>query len=339
MSKKTKIWLIIAASLVLVGGIIFTGVMTVLKWDFLKLSTSKYETNNYEIDENYKNISIVTDTADIVFSPSENLKTSVVCYEQKNIKHSVAVKDGTLVIEIVDTRKWYEHIGINFGTPKITVHIPQGEYGALSVKSSTGDVETPKNFKFESIDISASTGDIRVENISAGSLDLSVSTGKVIASDITSDGDVKVKVSTGHTKLTDIKCKNIISNGSTGDISLKNVIVKETFSIERSTGKVKFKACDANEIFVKTDTGDVKGSLLSQKVFITQTDTGYVDVPKTVNGGKCEIITDTGDVKIDIQSICNSKEKASACGRCFLLFECYKFIIFKNFEIPHKTRV
>lgn len=301
MSKKTKTWLIIAASLVLVGGIIFTGVMTVLKWDFMKLSTSKYETNNYEIDENYKNISIVTDTADIVFSPCENSKTSVECSEQKNIKHSVAVKDGALVIEIVDTRKWYEHIGINFGTPKITVHIPQGEYGALSVKSSTGDVEIPKNFKFERIDISASTGDIRVENVSAGSLDLSVSTGEVIASGIACEGEVNVNVSTGHTKLTDVECKNIISNGSTGDISLKNAVATEKLSIERSTGKVKFDGCDASEIFVKTDTGDVKGSLLSEKVFITQTDTGRVDVPKTVNGGKCEIITDTGNIKIDIQ--------------------------------------
>ena len=64
MSKITKIWLIIAASLVLVGCIIFGGVMTMLKWDFTKLSTGKYETHNYEIDEKFNNISIVTDTAE-----------------------------------------------------------------------------------------------------------------------------------------------------------------------------------------------------------------------------------------------------------------------------------
>ncbi len=320
MTKKTKIWLIIAASLVLVGGIIFTGVMTVLKWDFTKLSTSKYYTNSYEINQNYENISIISDTADILFVPTNNSKSSVICYERKNEKHSVTVKDETLVIEIVDNRKWYEHIGINFGTPKITVYIPQGEYGALSVKSSTSNVETPKSFKFESIDISTSTGEvknyasatkvikiktstggIRVENASAGLFDLSVSTGKVIASDINCDGDFKVNVSTGDAKLEDIECKNIISNGSTGDISLKNVIAKETFSIERSTGEVKLDGCDADEIFVKTDTGDVKGVLLSEKIFITKTDTGSVNVPKTVTGGKCEIITDTGNIKIDIK--------------------------------------
>ena len=46
MSKITKIWLIIAASFVLIGCIIFGGVMTMLKWDFTKLSTDKYETND-----------------------------------------------------------------------------------------------------------------------------------------------------------------------------------------------------------------------------------------------------------------------------------------------------
>ncbi len=295
--------------------------MAMFQWDFKKLSTVKYESNDYEIRENYKNISIITDTADIVFVPSENAKTSVVCHEQKNAKHSVTAKDGTLAIELVDTRKWYEHIGINFGTPKITVSIPQGEYGTLSAKSSTGDVEIPKAFTFQSIDISESTGNvtsyasalevikiktstgaIRVENASAGVLDLSVSTGKVTVSNVTCRGDVKINVSTGKTNLTDTTCKNVISSGDTGDLSLKNVIAAERFSVSRSTGDVKFNGCDAGELSVTTDTGDVTGSLLTDKVFITQTDTGRVDVPKTTTGGRCEITTDTGDIKITIAS-------------------------------------
>ena len=96
-------------------------------------------------------------------------------------------------------------------------------------------------------------------------------------------------------------CKNVVSNGNTGAISLKNVIAAEKFSIERSTGDVKFDGCDAAEIFVKTDTGDVTGSLLSNKIFVVEADTGSVDVPKTATGGKCEITTDTGDINISIK--------------------------------------
>ncbi len=320
MSKKTKVWLIIAASLMLVGLILFAAGMAAHNWDFTKLSTEKYETNTYEINEEFSGISVNTDTAGIFFAASDDDACRVVCYEQENSRHTVDVQDSTLIIRVVDEREWYEYIGINFGTPKITVYIPQGEYGALSVKSSTGDVEIPKDFKFKSIDISestgnvtnyasasevikikTSTGDIRVENVSANTLDLSVSTGGITISNVTCEGDVKLNVSTGKAKLTDVECKNVISSGSTGDISLKAVNAAEKFSIERNTGDVKFDGCDAAEIFIETDTGDVTGSLLSEKVFIVETDTGSVDVPKTVTGGRCEITTDTGDVRIQIQ--------------------------------------
>ena len=280
MTKKTKIWIIRATFLLLTGCVIFGGVMTVYKWDFSKLSTNKYETNKYDINDNFKNISVNVKTADIVFVPSENAKAEVVCHEQDNAKHEVSVINDTLTIKLIDERKWYEYIGINFRTPKITVYLPQGEYGNLTISSSTGDID--------------------IENISAENINLTVSTGEIEAKSITCNGDFKTKVSTGEVELKNISCKNLSSNGNTGHISLKDVIAEEKLTIERSTGDIKFELCDANEIFVKTDTGDVKGSLLSDKVFITQTDTGSVNVPKTITGGRCEITTDTGDIKITV---------------------------------------
>ena len=320
MSKASKIWLIVATSLVVSGIIIFTVVMTMLKWDFLKLGTVKYETNTYEISEEFNDISIKTDTADITVLPSEDGNVKVVCHEDSKEKHNVNVQNNILVINETNDKKWYNHIGIGFVATKITVYLPEVEYGSLSIKESTGEIEISKNFKFESIDlttntgnvknsasafdfvkIKTSTGQINVSDISAKSMDLSVSTGNIEASDIKCDGDVNIEVSTGKTKLTDIECKNIISDGNTGDISLTNLIAIGKIDIERSTGHVSFDSCDAREICVKTDTGDVKGSLLTEKVFVTRTDTGKIETPKTTTGGVCEIITDTGDIIIKIK--------------------------------------
>ena len=170
----------------------------------------------------------------------------------------------------------------------------------VDISLSTGDVDFRASAS-EMIKIKTSTGDICAENISAGSLDLTVSTGKVTVSGATCERDVTVGVSTGKTYLTDTRCKSVISSGDTGDIYLNNVIATEKFSIERSTGDVKFDGSDATGIFVKTDTGDVTGSLLTDKIFITHTDTGDVDVPKTATGGKCEITTSTGDINIRIR--------------------------------------
>jgi hypothetical protein len=319
MSKTMKTWLIVAASLVAIGLIAFAVIMTINGWNFTKLDTEKYKTNTYEPNKEFSNISIKTDTADIVFIPSDDEKCKVVCYEEENAKHSVSVTDGVLTINVVDTKKWYEHIGINFGTPKITIYLPEKEYSSLIIGEHTGDIEIPNDFKFESIDasvstgdvkcyasvakaikIAATTGDISVSDISVGMLELSTSTGNVSVSGITCEGDVNIVVSTGKAQLTDTVCQSIISSGSTGDIFLKNVIAAEKFSIERSTGDVKFDGSDAAEIHVETDTGDVEGSLLTEKVFITKTDTGNINVPNSITGGRCEITTDTGDIKITI---------------------------------------
>ena len=58
MKKSTKIWLIIATSLVLFGCILFAGTMAILQWDFTKLSTVTYETSVYQIDEDPSALSI-----------------------------------------------------------------------------------------------------------------------------------------------------------------------------------------------------------------------------------------------------------------------------------------
>ena len=301
MSKATKIWLIVAASLVVLGIIIFGVIMSIMKWDFLKFGTVKYETNTHEISEGFSNVSIKTATAAITFLPSENGKIKVVCYEESKMKHDVNVENDTLVINKTNNKKWYDHIGINVGSPKITVYLPEGEYGSLIVKDSTGDVEISEKFKFESIDITVSTGDIKLSDISAGAIDLSTSTGHIIASDIICEGDLNIKVTTGKTKLSNVECNSLTSTGSTGDLSLTSVIVSERIDIKRDTGDVTFDGCDAGELHIVTDTGDVKGTLLSEKVFIAQTDTGRRDLPKTTSGGVCEITTDTGNIIIKIK--------------------------------------
>lgn len=308
--KKLIIWIVITFLLLLVASISL----------YILSITVKLEINEYEIEENFKDIKIITDTADINFVISENLNTLIICEEQKNVNHSVIVNENTLLIEVDDNRKWYEYLGINFSTPKITLYLPKSEYGELLIQSNTGDINIPTKFKFKNIEIledtgnitnyalvdeiikiKTSTGNIYIENINADMIDLSTSTGKVNVKNVNCSEDVKINVSTGNTKIIDTKCKNLISKGSTGDISLENVIATEKFSIETNTGDVKLKASDASNIFIKTDTGNVTGSLLTEKVIFAESDTGKIDIPKVIADEKCEIITDTGNIKITIE--------------------------------------
>lgn len=100
--------------------------------------------------------------------------------------------------------------------------------------------------------------------------------------------------------MTNVSCADFVAGSDTGTITLKNVVATGSFSIESDTGDVRFENSDAAPISVKTSTGDVTGTLLSEKIFIAKTSTGRIRVPETTSGGKCEITTSTGDIKIDV---------------------------------------
>ena len=319
MRKATKILLILSLCLILAGSLLFGGALTVAEWNWNIFSTSHYETVVHEIDEPFTAISVAVGTADVALIPSEDGNVTVTGYEQVNLKNAVEVKDGTLSITLVDTRKWYDHIGIHFEQPTVTVALPQGAYDALSLTLSTGDVMIPADFSFTNIFVKASTGDITcrasaegdikistttgditVESVTAASLDLSTGTGDIEVTGADCNGDVTVKITTGEAELSRVNCNNLTSTGNTGSLSMEKVIASGRLSVERTTGDVKFDGCDAAEIFVKTDTGSVRGSLLSEKDFHANSRTGDVHVPKT-QGGRCEITTSTGDIKIEIK--------------------------------------
>lgn len=280
MNKTTKIWLAVASFLAVLGIVIFVGIMAVYNWDFSKLGTVKYETNTYTANGTFDKISINVDTTEIKFLPTDSKDCSIVCFENEKIKHSAKIQNGTLVIDTVDTRKWYDFISISLGSPKMTVYLPQNEYNSLSVETDTGDITLPKDFSFKNIEIDGDTSDV--------SCFASVS-------DI-----IEIELSTGDINIDTVTTGKLDLSTSTGDITLKNVISTDSLSIETDTGDVEFKDSDADKIYVETSTGDVTGTLLSEKVFITQSNTGRIRVPKTTTGGKCEIETDTGDIKITI---------------------------------------
>ena len=320
MSVTVKIWLVIGAVLVIAGISVFVWAMSSAEWDLTKLGTVCYVNNTHNIGEPFDKITLITDVADAVFIASDDGSCRVECYENEKALHSVEVTDGTLRIEVQDKRAWYDHIGVNLGAPKITVYLPEKEYASINVNETTGGVELAGVLSFGSIDvetttgmvvceasasgkvrIATTTGAVTLNGVSAGSIEASVTTGRVKADSVKCEGEAHISVTTGKTELADFSCRELTSNGSTGALKMKNVIVTGKLTAKRSTGSVYFDACDASELCVKTSTGDITGSLLTNKQFIAESDTGRVNVPKGTNGGRCELITDTGDIRIEIK--------------------------------------
>ena len=79
MKKTAKAWYITAAALVLMGCVLFIGVMSSVGWDVSRLSAVSFETRIHEIAELFRDLSLTTDTAIIVFACSEDGRCRVAC--------------------------------------------------------------------------------------------------------------------------------------------------------------------------------------------------------------------------------------------------------------------
>lgn len=335
MKKGT---IITAVTLMGVGCLLFAVALIAFGFDFSKLDTARYETNTYTVTEAFEKINIRTSEADITFQPSTDGKARVVCVERETTKHEVSVQNGTLTVTVVDKRAWYEHMTFSLKPQSVTVYLPSEHYAALLLGTATGNISVSAPFSFgqaevtastgnvtfgaavnEGLKIHTSTGNIRLDGVHANGIDLSVSTGRIEGSSLRCNTAFSVEVSTGNTVLTNVVCQTLSSHGSTGNMTLKNVTAADSFQLERSTGNIRLAGCDAGQltvrtstgnvhldgsdaeqITVKTSTGNVTGTLLTDKVFSTKTSTGRVDVPDTTSGGKCEITTSTGNIRVTV---------------------------------------
>lgn len=300
MKKATKIWIIIAAVLLLLGGIVFTAAMVASDWKLNGLDNQTFETNSYDIAEEFHSISVDTSTADIILKPSDSEAAKVVCFEDRKTKHHVNVQEGTLIIHETDNRSWFDFIGLlRLDYPEITIYLPESTYASLSAETDTGNIEIPKDFTFGNIMVTSDTGDITCFASATKLLEAESDTGSIVL-DALSAENLNLSSDTGNITAKNITCDRLTALCDTGDIVLENVIAAGAFFIENDTGNIEMIDCDAAEIFAQTSTGEIFGTLLTKKIFFAQSSTGDVTVPQSMNGGKCELITDTGDIFIEL---------------------------------------
>ena len=339
MSKAVKNWLIAAAALILAGTVVFAIALALCGGDITKLGTVDYVETTFEPSGDFENISVNVFTTDLKLLPSEDGKCRIECYEDEKVSHTAEVKDGALVIDTKDSRRWLGFISLSFKRPTMEIYLPKNEYEFLDIDTDTGAVCLPNNFTFESININGNTGSvvcyasakkdmdfeldtgpILLCDVSAGDIRLQTDTGSIKLNGGTVAESIEVKTGTGFVNLENISCGSIhaeadtglvsLENTSCGDlyaetdtgyIKLENVVGSGKFELLSDTGHIDLNGCDAAELYIETDTGSVSGELLTNKIFFAESDTGHVSVPKSMTGGRCEIKTDTGSIEMSVK--------------------------------------
>lgn len=281
MKRSKKIWLIIATIFVLAGLGVFAVTMTAVGWDISRLSTVKYAAKTLEIGESFDDLSVRVSADDIVLAPSDDSRCRVVCYEDEAYPLTVGVEGRTLTVHSVNPKNWIDFAArFSFETPKVTVYLPKKAYASLNIDVDFGNVDIAEALSFHDMRIHTAAGNVKCR--------------------ASCENELEIKTSAGNLELTGVEAERASLATSTGNIRLNAVICRGQLTADTSTGNIHLNGCDAERLSLKTSTGNVKGTLLSDKVFVTDTATGTVRVPQTATGGKCEIKTGLGNIDIAI---------------------------------------
>lgn len=319
MKKGTIIALIVAAVLIVSGAAITAAGLFVSGSNGENWNAATQVENRHVFSEEINGILIKTEDCDVTFvKVPEGDHSQVLCRERERVYHSVKVEDGVLKVELVDNRKWYDHIGIFSEEMEMTVRLPEAQYESLRVETATGDITVPQALSFaqaqcvsatgevefsapvtESLIANTDTGDIEIRGSATAMLTLESDTGDISVKEIKSDGELHIMTDTGSIELENIQCRILNLRNATGDIELERVFAADHLQAYNDTGDVTIKDSDAGTVNIETATGDVTGNFLSSKNYSNVfSESGRVGVPDANGGGECRIKTDTGNILI-----------------------------------------
>lgn len=318
MKKSKKIALIVAVVLIISGLVISLIAFLSVDFDVTQLSTPVYE-NIYTVDEEFTSIRVKELDGNIRFMPAEDNNCKIVCYEEENVLHKVDVKDDTLVIEKEDNRRWYEHIGVYTEDVEMVIYLTESSYEKLEISASSSNIVLDEEFGYDDVDITLSSGSVDINSASIiDSLTVETSSGNINVKDTTPE-DIYIKTSSGTitvenvsvtaadmiTQSGDISIKSsaaekIRMETSSGNLTTSELLVLGMLKVFSHSGEVELIDSDAESMYIRTTSGDVTGSILSDKIFVCETESGYINVPASGDGGKCDVKTSSGDIKFNV---------------------------------------
>lgn len=243
--KKTKIWVLTGASLLILGALVWVIAMSALKWDFYALDTTEYTPMHYapQEGEQITAAELDIDSFSVVVQSGETL--SLDYYEADDSEVEIKVEDG--ILKVHETREFklfnmYEFKRIKY---KYVLTLPDGM--ALSVKNTNSTLElrgvdmgtvvvrsanadfAAYNCKFESLTIDGTNADVKLdgcetETLSVYSTNLDLSAVRLTAALVETRG------TNTDVSICDSTCDTITMQGTNADYEFERVRVDSLFA-------------------------------------------------------------------------------------------------------------
>lgn len=219
---------------------------------------------------------------DIEICKSKTGKNYVEYYDTDDWTSHVDVKDHVLKFTTDDKGKHKAIVSLGFGKDTRTrIYLTDAEYKEIAVTTLSGYV-TIQDVNAETVNVSASSGDLYMKNINVPDSIMATS----------SSGDIDLENATA---------KQIELGANSGDIEMQD-ITAESLRMSTSSGDIDLESCDAEKFDITTSSGDVDMEITAGRTyrFETKTNSGAVDVPDgdADSDYLCKIVTSSGDVDV-----------------------------------------
>ena len=290
MKRRFSTLLLSALAVVAVGGL--TLLRTGLTAEAARQDWTPLVTKNYPVTGTFTDISITGYYEDIYLRPSRDGTVSVTTRDAESVTHTVSVANGVLSISRPEPDSTGDRLFFHDSDPELILYLPAGDYGALSVSTMSGDVQTASRLAFSAANFTTISGDVELYSSVSGNVELRCPTAGAVQA-VTTSGDVE---------LNDSYVQSLSVESTSGDVDLERSTAAGAVEISTVSGEISLERSDAASLTLSTTSGEIEGSLLSAKNFSVTSTHGRVQVPDSdPTAGACTISTTTGNVWITIR--------------------------------------
>ncbi len=294
-SKYGKTLLIIAAILLLIGTIISLIGLSMIQFDFNKLSPAPVEYTKtedfFEIAKN-KNLelSINVNHADINIKPSKDGKIRFFYspeYFSVDFSNETSTTDSLIISRndnIKADRKRYYFIDFSFNEnsyDSLVIELPENIIDDMTAALEYGSIEISDISNIKNLSIGCKSSDIELENLEVlNNANVMSEHGEVSISNTSvgvkllveqKSGNLKMYNNTinsaeifsehGENKISNLKGDSLYIEASSGNVKLDNVFVKDLLNINSEHGSIFLDYVDSSLIDITSKSGDVRGNI------------------------------------------------------------------------------
>lgn len=161
-------------------------------------------------------------------------------------------------------------------------------------------VYIPENKKFETLEVSTSSGELTADQLIAQTAVISASSGDITLTDCNFEQS-NVDTSSGNQKIENFNSNSASFEASSGDISIKTITSKK-LKTKTSSGRIKFGTITCDSFSVHASSGNISVEKIECETFSAETSSGDITFDK-VTADYFDAEASSGDIKLGLDKV------------------------------------